>query len=492
MSHPALRSFYLGLNAFARRLGETAEDDYWTPYLRQLRRYRFGLCASLLPPGHSAIYSEDAIHQLSTYLRRVDTIYPTFAQAAHGLLAEVRPLARGEEHPLLDVLTTLDAPEESGQIALLISDLRLIPAVAAELEPYTSPNEIEVVSAIQLRRARCYAQIVVIGPAYWHPAYVFDAPRSRHIDVVRPEWLKGRRETGPVFVGSARRSAAERWPPVRPLAVAPPAGALEEDDERLPDINRGDLFAEAFREAPIERGPEGVSARLFLLAGEHAVFLEATEGSSVHVIDMEEDVAAQVKRMPVGDIEPGMFILLRTRGGGDYVVSVADRLLGDDAARCRSIQRLWKERLREVVRRSNLSNVCTKLRGLKCSKADESNLRYWMSERNIRTGRYEDFAAIMHLVGLDRHAREYWDAMGRIDAAHRRAGFEIRDLLLRQIGETNLVELERVGLMDFELSESVGGSLTAFRVEDASAETRTVSPASLHRPFQPRSTPWRR
>lgn len=442
------------------------------------------MCASLLPPGHPAIYSEDAMRQLSAHLRQADTIYPAFAQTAHGLLEEARSLARREEHPLLDVLTTMNAPEDPGQIALLISDARLIPAVAAQLEPYVAPGEIDVVSATQLRRVRCYAQIIVIGPAYWHPEHVFDAPRSRHVDVVRPEWLRGRRETGPVFVGSARAPAAERRTPVRPLA-----GVLE-NEERLPDINRRDLFAEALRDAVIERGPEGVSARLFLLAGEHAVFLEATEGVSAHVIDMEEDVAARVKRVPVGDIEPGMFVLLRTRGGGDYVVAMANRLLGDDAARYRGIQRLWKERLREAVRRSSLSNVCTRLRGLRCSKAEEGNLRYWMSERNIRTGRYEDFAAIMHLVGLAERAGAYWEAMGRIDVAHRRAGFEIRDLLLKQIGEANLAELEGIGLMDFKLPDSVGGSLTAFRVEDVSAETRTVSPVRLHRPFQPRRTSW--
>lgn len=160
VSHPALQSFYLGLNAFARRLGETARDDYWTPYLRQLRRYRFGLCASLLPPGHPAIYSADTMRQLSAHLRRVDTIYPTFAQSAHGLLQEARSLAGRQENPLLDVLTTLEAPEESGQIALLISDARLIPAVAAELEPYAAPDEIEVVSATQLRRARDRKSVV--------------------------------------------------------------------------------------------------------------------------------------------------------------------------------------------------------------------------------------------------------------------------------------------------------------------------------------------
>lgn len=189
VSHPALKSFYVGLRAFVRELGDAAGDGYWTPYLKHLRRYRFGLCASLLPPGHPAIYSEEAMRQLSAHLRRVDTVYPTFAQSARGLLEEARSLAAQEEHPLLDVLTTLHAPEESGQIALLISDARLVPAVAAELAPYAAPDEVDVVSATQLRRARCYAQVVVIGPAYWHPAYVFEAPRSRHIDVVRPEWL---------------------------------------------------------------------------------------------------------------------------------------------------------------------------------------------------------------------------------------------------------------------------------------------------------------
>ena len=50
------------------------------------------------------------------------------------------------------------------------------------------------------------------------------------------------------------------------------------------------------------------------------------------VIDTSEFGHVQVRRTPVDELEPGMYLLLRTAGGGDYIAPLADRLMGQRAA----------------------------------------------------------------------------------------------------------------------------------------------------------------
>ena len=123
-------------------------------------------------------------------------------------------------------------------------------------------------------------------------------------------------------------------------------------------------------------------------------------------------------------------------------------------------------------------------------KANETNIRNWMSYKSIRTGDYNDFAAIMQLVGLCDKAKECWEIMGMIDTAHRKAGHHIRKLLLRKVLESDLDELQRLGKMEFELSEVDSGSLTAFRVRNISNEIMKASVSLLGHPFDVKDALW--
>ena len=87
---------------------------------------------------------------------------------------------------------------------------------------------------------------------------------------------------------------------------------------------------------------EVVLAKLFLLENDWAAFLDTDESASVDVIDLEEEVTKRVRRVQVRDIQTGMYILLRTEGGGDYIVPVADQLMGKFKEKARSEQRKWK------------------------------------------------------------------------------------------------------------------------------------------------------
>jgi len=112
-----------------------------------------------------------------------------------------------------------------------------------------------------------------------------------------------------------------------------------------------------------------------------------------------------------------MYVLLRMTGSGDYILPIADWLLGTEAARLGSRQREWKSQLRTIVSQSSSLQVSLQLLDLGSNRANETNVRNWTSSRNIKTHDPQDFAAIMKLVGLADHAEEYWNAMARISQA---------------------------------------------------------------------------
>jgi hypothetical protein len=115
--------------------------------------------------------------------------------------------------------------------------------------------------------------------------------------------------------------------------------------------------------------------------------------------------------------------------------------------------------------------------------ANRTNLANWCSARSLRTSDPDDFTAIMRTLGLESDATKYWKLMGELDSAHRRAGFEIREQLEDQVEASDLSLLEADGRADFTLPQG-GGALTAFRVEEISAETARVPEQHLGQPMK--------
>jgi hypothetical protein len=219
------------------------------------------------------------------------------------------------------------------------------------------------------------------------------------------------------------------------------------------------------------------------LEGDQVVFLEAEQGATALVLDLEEAEDHRLARVATSDLTAGMYVLLRAAGGGDYIIPVADAQLGAQAEQLRAMQREWKARLREVVRRSSLFEVSVRLLDLRSRRADETNLRRWIWERSIRPNDRADFDAIMALIGLEAHSEQYWRAMERIDRAHLKAGQVIRRELLTQVRQADLSRLEASGSMEFEIPGVVAGSLVACRVLMVSDNIVNVPSWQLGRPI---------
>jgi len=488
IEHPTLGNYCVSFNKFVTLLGEMANDNYWRKFLIPLKRLQFGLCAA----PFSEVYRSDRIStivsELQQHLRLCHKLYPDLAEHAFAVLSLLSKLIDHPEDPLLDKLLELTNVEHN--TAWVIKESRLIVHVE-ELVANHQLSQVSVVHPNQLRDLTCYDQLITIGPSRWFPESVFTAPRASQIEILIFDWIKDRWKPQNVFSGPHKsygsstkvhinveeRETDSHWDNISPeelLIIIDKASALTSTMNRESE----DEF-------------ENVVAMCLFLENDWVVFIDSSEGAKALVIDPDEDADNRISRIFAREIKPGMFILVRIGDGGDYIVSVANKIMGSQAHNSRQCQKRWKELLRNYVRRNGLLESSIDLLDLGSNVANETNVRNWMSPRSICTQKYNDFLAIMKLVGLENNANEYWNIMRRINRAHHKAGFEIRNLLLEQVKDLDIEILQKNGKMDFKLSSDDEGGLTAFRVESVLPEAIEVSYSRIGQPFQLEHQLWR-
>ncbi|QNI30832.1 hypothetical protein H7849_17145 [Alloacidobacterium dinghuense] len=405
-------------------------------------------------------------------------VYPAEAMQFGRAIQCLEALIQSNENPYRIWLAEA-VLRNPGDGAVLISDSRLV--IAAERQLYRNPStrRLSVITPAQLTRDRCFDVLYVLGAARWFPSFIFDAPRSTKTEVIRYAWIK-----------DGHREDAKRF-----LCAAEPTFEMEDDPAEHEDCyDAADLLpvvdwrsiGRKIAAAELQNTLESAEANLVLLEGERAVFLEAADGASVLTIDLDADESTErLARIATNEVRPGTFLLLRTSGGGDYIVTEADRhFLKGRAPEVREAQQRWKALLRQEVQKDGLLGTSVRLIDLGSSSAEEINVRNYLSPRSIRTRATEDFQAIMRLVGLGEEWQRYWNMMGEIDHAHRLAGHRIRRQLLRKLEELDLTELERVGRMEITLPEMDAGGFTAFRVLDVSPDSQLVDIHGLGHPFE--------
>ena len=218
--------------------------------------------------------------------------------------------------------------------------------------------------------------------------------------------------------------------------------------------------------------------------------LDAAESARATVLALTHEEDDPVQRISVSSIEAGMFLLVRTGGGGEYIVHVADGVLGTHATRARQVQRDWKDRLRRKVRQKDLHQVVHQLKDYGSKIANDVNVRNWMSYRSIKTDDQKDFRAIMKLIGLEERFEDHWNTMELIDRAHRKAGHLIRKQLLAEVRNSDLQDLEKLGKMDFELPGVEGGQLTAIRIQGVHPKVFEIEVSRLGHPVEMEGKQW--
>jgi len=445
----------------------------------------------------------ELIQLIIDQLSACDLMYPAASKQLLVLLDHMDTLSKIKIAYMLDcVVEEINAlPGMPEKRALLIKETRLVSDVERSLVNHPTfrqssavlrgpipirmmlkEREVIVVNPTVLREQDSYEKLIVIGPSRWYPDYVFSAPRSSNILIMKYSWIKDGWQQKTVFAEPLKQKTNKE---IIVFDVTEDDSAISPEDLLPMSLDFQLIARKATDELRNGSELDYVDAKAFLLEDEWAVFLDGDEAASAIVIDLESDYLRPIKRIKTNDIKAGMFILLRTGGGGDYIVPVADQIMQDKATTARRIQKEWKTRLRERVRVLSYEQVIVQLSALGSIRANRTNIHNWMSERSIKPEFFSDFKAIMQLIGIEKDAEFYWEMMRLIDQAHLKAGMQIRRMLLEKVRASDLDTLRRTGIMEFSLPGEELVSITAFQVLDISSEVIPVAPWRIGDPFKP-------
>jgi len=478
ITHSCFRDYSIGINRLLKTLGDAADEELWKQVLVPLKRYRFTHSAAPLPFNDESLSITAALSIARGQLSFYERAYPVAAEQLATILDLGATLQNCPDNPIRDfILERFPKGVTSGAVVLKAS--WLITPSQRSLHSHPATRTWEIVTAGQLRKEGCYSYLIVVGAARWFPEYLITAPRGSDIYIVRYGWIRDVMPNRQAFDRTWQKDGTRKG------ADSECVGDLDEvldAEDLLPQIDWAAIQQHVIM--PGESGFDDVPAKIAVLEGNFAVFFEDDEAATVLTLDLETDEPIErVLRTPVRRIAPNMFVLLRTTGGGDYILPLADKILGKVAPYVRKCQREWKEQLRRTVAQSSLAEVSVRLIEAGSTCANEVNVSNWMSPRNIKTQDPRDFAAIMETIGFQHCAQEFWKAMMAISKAHQSAGQQIRRVLLRRLQDIDLTILERDGRLEISLPGVDAGTLTAFRVIDLAPADRLVPSTKLNHPF---------
>lgn len=483
ISFPALGEFSVKLSQFIRSLGEDLEDPYWSDFIRPLKRYRFDLCAAPWPAHALQDFTRERQRQAAKHLLTCQQMFPSLTAPAESIIAKLEAVAECTQDPVLEGMQSIAERVSDGQrAAIVITESRLVGIAREAIATAPDYAQWPVFVPRNIRGLVTYDSLVVIGSPSWYrrAKYVFSAPRASSIHILCYDWMSVKWDPEPSLAAPIQGHSRGRHISITYTPTTP--GVT--DEEIIPpaaDIDK--VLREAESDSDSGNDHEPVTARLLVLEDDKGVFIEAEGDATFLAIDLSQEMKRRVRRIIHRNVEPGLYILLRTVGGGDYVVAVANRILGDRRKELREMQQKWKALLRLAVRKDGADRTIRALKDYGSQVASYQNLRNWMKDRTIATNDLEDFLAIMQVIGLRDESGQYWQAMRTIRRAHGKAGRRIRRQLLEQVNQSDLTELERVGFMEFALNDNGGGQLTAYRIKSVADRTVEVLPSLVDDPF---------
>src|SRR6266704_4029590 len=264
--HAAFRDLCTAVRDIEINLGEQAQDDYWQVLLQELKRFRFTLYAAPVPVNFQ---SGMLLHFLESQTKNCQLFYPGFFQRLQDIISQVSMLVDIPENPLLLKILGIIQARDFSETAILLKEAYLFPIVEEVIESYPELQDVELVNRYQLRGGHCYKNLLVVGPHYWFPEYIFRAPRTEEIHYIRYSWIRDTWITNPVFIKPTNSQDTTDDNSVFVGAESVKRkGTSEEEQEKIPEINWNKLSTHVMRSAQDDHLQEVVPARLYLLAGD--------------------------------------------------------------------------------------------------------------------------------------------------------------------------------------------------------------------------------
>jgi hypothetical protein len=477
----ALDNYVDALYELRRRLGDALGDPIVRPVVGWFKRLAYTLARTPIEFEHAIQHCVIRPPGFERMIEEVGIGYPDAADAIARIRAAADELPSSDAQLLHDVARALsesfDAEESS---AVVIGERRYIGCVRDVLRLTRHPLA-QVVVASDLARLITFDRMLVCGPVSWYPAWLRTSPRAPRIYVLTHPSFSDPVEAPIAFPANTPQAAAPTpdWissprPPRRG-----PAMAVHELEPRL---TTADLVAQVRARGD---GESEELAVLALLEDQYAVFLPSDDASRVLTIDVAEGLLRIESRSP-RELREGMFVVLRTKGGADYVRDVADQIMGPRARPARQLQEVWKSRLLARTTELGLTTTSARLREHGVSHASPANVERWYSARGIALDEKADFKALLGWLGLGEEVERMWRNVEELRSAHRRAGAEIRDLLVAELTRLGADALEGRSRMDITLSAPGAGALTAFRLAALSPGVHRVPAGQLGKAFEAR------
>lgn len=522
IDHPGLEAFSQLVGQFCAARGETADEGYWAPVVRLLKRARWDAATTPLSLSHPATGLSEASRDAAPRLLRCRSVAPELATAAEDLATRLAALAQTDDDPLGEVVREVlalpvsdyaeaveaqnaayaqacagvaigdtDAPAidpprpepvRPPELGVLLRSGRHVTQVRGALAGLGLP--VTVLTSPEFMAARPLDLVVVAGPSAWFPPAIVRACRARRLVFVYPSWIRDAEPQVGLLAGTAEHPAPRQLGPAPrrqtpPFDLSLPLGPAE---EWVPQADWRAISAAGRRRGTDDAGADPVPAWLFALASGEGVYLEAPEGSRAYVVELHEEIS--VHQESTSRIEAGDFVMLRTDGEGDYIRAIADTILGTSAQPLRAMQAAWKRELAKELLARGSHGLRRALEAAGATAVTDTNVRQWIRPDSIRTRDPSNFSAIMAVAGMRERFGEFWGAMGTIDSAHRRAGMQVRRLLVAELVKADTAMIAGQGWADFDIDEIHGeGSLRVARVEGRAPEPQTVARTRTRRPF---------
>ena len=288
-----LQALASSARSFCRR---TRDSELWGTYNRMLKRVIWDLLNTPLPASHPVLGVQAVSGRLDRELAVLQEVATHTASGnAISIVGQLRTLAEDGTDPLGGRCRSVLRREGTSRAVVLVRSRRFREPVEEHFDAKGCP--LPVVVPAQLPALDVQETMMIVGQAMYYDYSVLNAPRAENLWVIRYQGLRDIEE--PVGLLPTLGSRQERNEPGtrRSRAVVP------SDDFLMPTIDWDALRARAA--ASWEgSGPSGSQtpysvdsqlARLYILAGGYAVYLESERSSRVLSLDPDADAEHRVQ-----------------------------------------------------------------------------------------------------------------------------------------------------------------------------------------------------
>ncbi|MFI0515362.1 hypothetical protein ACH3Y9_34020 [Streptomyces sp. WSLK1-5] len=472
--HSAVQSFMRVASQFLRTVGELEGSALWRQACAEIRRARWLLGTVPLPLNSRELRFQEIAHELA------DTADRLKQAADEDLVGQLYAVAKvlvhlGEapENPLMIATRNFLASGRKGTALVAVTNRSYQDAVVGEFNALGHPVEIGLVS--DLLGAVAYDSAVVVGPIGWLPQGVLNAPRSARLGLVHYDFYREPLDIpplfdeGPVLRGTMPLRINRRETLTLGARPQPPGEDFPEvASSPLTELDVASLAQDALAGLPADNLRDGnsgshelVSAHVAQLADGSFVLIPAESGiHKILLIEPDLDDQPSVDAVDGASVTVGDYIVLRGSSYHQSLVERADAALGDDASELRAIQKKWKAQLRDRIAHHQFGRQGV-AGDLTARGAVTTNLDYWTSSWCIRTRRKDDFAVVLRYLGRGDEAQDVWEALGRIDHAHRSAGRSYAEAVQRAVSGDLWQQLWVDRWCDIALDDTESGARAA-------------------------------